>query len=95
MIVMTRQLGTICLNCHNNSDFTSSEKLNYKIAKEHIRLTQILIDNGMNGLNGQPKADCYMCHRGQLKPSYREPFDPITMKKEIHTGLEKKEKAEK
>ena len=82
MVVMTRQLGTTCLTCHNLNNFASAEKLDFKIAKDHIRLTQLLIDNGFNGQNNQPKADCFMCHRGQLKPAYKENFDPMTMKKE-------------
>lgn len=81
MINMTRQLGVTCNTCHNSKDFTSDKKIAYKIALEHIRLTQLLIDNGMDGKNSRPKADCYMCHRGQAKPDYKEPFDPLIMKK--------------
>jgi hypothetical protein len=39
-------------------------------------LRQLLIDNGFDGKRG-PKADCYMCHRGDLKPKYKEKVDPI------------------
>ena len=47
-----------------------------------MRITQALIDNGFDGKEKRPKADCYMCHRGQLHPKFKEPFDPLTMEKE-------------
>lgn len=80
MQTMTRQLGTTCNSCHNVKNWKSDEKENFKTAKEHIRFVQALIDNGMNGERGRPKADCYMCHRGVMKPAYKEKFDPLTMK---------------
>ena len=82
MVVISRQLGVNCTTCHNTKNFASAEKVEFKVAKEHMRLTQVLIDNGMNGKDKRPMADCYMCHRGQLKPNYKEPFDPMTMEKE-------------
>lgn len=92
MVVMTRQLGVTCNTCHDNKNFTSDKKVSYKIAKEHIRLTQVLIDNGMDGQNNHPKADCYMCHRGKAVPDYKEPFDPLTMQK-LKPGSKAKDKA--
>lgn len=71
MIVISRQLGVTCITCHNTDNFKSDRKDTFKIAKEHMKLTQLLIDSGMNG-KGSAKADCYMCHRGQLKPAYQE-----------------------
>lgn len=88
-IVLSRQLGVTCSTCHNTLDFSSDEKVTFKIAKEHIKITQLLIDNGMNGQNGRPKADCYLCHRGKLKPDYKEPIHPMLNEK---TGA-KKEKS--
>jgi hypothetical protein len=81
MVTISRQLGVTCETCHNTANFTSSEKAQYKVSKAHIHLTQLLIDNGFDGQNGHPKADCYMCHRGQLRPAYKEPFDPMVMEK--------------
>jgi hypothetical protein len=81
MISISRQLGVSCNACHNTSNYTSNEKLQFKVAKEHIRITQLLIDSGFDGQNQHPQADCYMCHRGQLKPKYKEPFDPMIMQK--------------
>ena len=82
MIQISRQLGVNCTACHNTKNFASAEKMEFRVAKEHMRLTQVLIDNGMNGKDKRPKADCYMCHRGVLKPDYKEPFDPMTMERE-------------
>ncbi len=84
MIKISRQLGITCNTCHNTSHFESPEKIQFKIAKDHMRITQALVDAGFDGKNGRAMADCYMCHRGQLKPDYIEPFDPMTMKKKDH-----------
>lgn len=86
MIVISRQLGVNCLTCHETNNFASDKKNEFKVAKEHMKLVQVLIDNGMNGHGGSPKADCYMCHRGVLKPDYREPHDPILMGKKPTKG---------
>jgi hypothetical protein len=82
MVVISRQLGVNCTTCHNTKNFASAEKVEFRVAKDHMRLTQVLIDNGMDGKDKRPKADCFMCHRGTLKPDYKEPFDPMTMEKE-------------
>ena len=82
MVVISRQLGVECTTCHNTKNFLSAEKVPYRVAKEHMRITQALIDNGFDGKDKRPKADCYMCHRGQMHPRYKEPFDPMTMEKE-------------
>lgn len=78
MLVMSRQLGVSCMACHETDNFTTAKKAEYKVAKEHMRLVQVLIDNGMNGQGSRAKADCYLCHRGELKPKYKEPVDPLT-----------------
>ena len=88
MIALTRQLGTTCNVCHNPDNFKDATKPNFKIAKDHIRLTQLLIDSGMDGKNGNPKADCFMCHRGTLKPDYKEHIDPM-VKDELHKNEKK------
>lgn len=81
MIVISRHLGVNCLTCHETDNFASNKKVEFKIAREHMRLVQVLIDNGFNGQGGNPKADCYLCHRGELKPNYKEPHDPLIMGK--------------
>lgn len=71
MVTMSRQLGVTCTTCHNTENFRSDKKVEFRIAKEHMKITQLLIDSGMDGKKG-PKASCYMCHRGELKPPYQE-----------------------
>lgn len=72
MRTWSRQLGVTCTTCHDSNNFKSDKLSTFKIGKEHMKLTQLLIDNGMDGKRG-PKADCFMCHRGSLKPNYKEP----------------------
>lgn len=67
MILISKQLGVTCNHCHNTDNFRSDKMPTFKVALEHMKLTQLLIDNGLNGRTAQ-KADCYMCHRGQAKP---------------------------
>lgn len=78
MMIISRQLGVNCTACHNLKNFASAEKKEFGVAKEHMKLTQLLIDAGMDGREKSPKADCYMCHRGLLKPAYKEPINPLT-----------------
>lgn len=77
MVTISRQLGVTCTTCHNTDNFRSDEKRQFKVGKEHMKLTQLLLDNGMDGKKG-PRADCYMCHRGKLMPEYKEPTHPMT-----------------
>lgn len=81
MINMSRQLNVTCVACHNSKNFKDDALPSFKTAREHMKLTQLLIDNGLDGRDKRPKADCYMCHRGQLKPDYREPIDLLIMEK--------------
>ena len=76
MLSISRQLGVTCNSCHISENFKSDKKMEFKVAKEHMKLTQILIDSGMDGKRG-PKATCYMCHRGEAKPPYKEPLPPM------------------
>jgi hypothetical protein len=36
-----------------------------------MRIVEAL--NGANGFGGKPKADCYLCHRGEAKYAFSEP----------------------
>lgn len=72
MLSISRQLGVTCNTCHISENFKSDKKVEFKIAKEHIKITQILIDSGLNGKAG-PMASCYMCHRGTLNPPFKPP----------------------
>lgn len=72
MVLISRQLGVTCLTCHNTDNFKSDKKHEFQVAREHMKLTQMLIDNGMDGKKSY-KADCNLCHRGVLKPVIQEP----------------------
>ena len=74
MINISRELGVTCTTCHNVQNFTSDEKQAFKVSREHMKITQMLKDNGFDGKKG-PAATCYMCHRGKLSPDFKEPND--------------------
>ncbi|MGZ3795553.1 MAG: hypothetical protein ACXVB1_04275 [Pseudobdellovibrionaceae bacterium] len=74
MVVISRQLGTTCTECHNVQNFASNEKKSFKIAKEHLRIVETLRNNGFDGKKG-PEATCYMCHQGDLHPEYKESLE--------------------
>ena len=77
MITMSRHLGVTCTACHDQTNFKSAKKSEYTVAKSHMKITQLLIDNGFDGKERRPKADCFMCHRGKMKPDFREQIDPL------------------
>lgn len=72
MITISRELGVTCTECHKVSNFADGSKKSFKVGKEHMKLTQMLKENGLDGKKG-PAATCYMCHRGKLMPDYKEP----------------------
>ncbi len=71
MITISRQLGVTCTECHNMKKLTDDSMKNFKVAREHIKVVELLKLNGMDGKKG-PEASCYMCHRGQLQIPYKE-----------------------
>lgn len=73
MINISRELGVTCTECHNVQNFKDDSKKTFKVSKEHMKITQMLKENGFNGKNNAPAATCYMCHRGKLMPEYKEP----------------------
>lgn len=74
MIVIARQLGVTCTECHNVNNFASNEKKSFKVAKDHMRIVETLRSNGFDGKKG-PEASCYMCHTGELRPDYKETLE--------------------
>ena len=72
MVVISRELGVTCTECHKVTNFRDSSKKTFKVSQDHMKLTQMLKENGMDGKKG-PMATCYMCHRGLLMPDYKEP----------------------
>lgn len=72
MVTISRELGITCSECHNVQNFSDNSKKAFKVGLEHMKLTQMLKENGLDGKKG-PTATCYLCHRGKLKPDYKEP----------------------
>ncbi len=70
MQVISRQLGVTCTHCHNLKNFKSDEKKSFKVARKHMEVLEWL---NTKGFAGNPKVDCYMCHRGKAQPDFHEP----------------------
>lgn len=71
MVVISRQLGVTCNECHNLQNFKNDEKKTFKVGLEHMKITQMLKEKGFDGKKG-PEASCYMCHQGELRPDFKE-----------------------
>lgn len=74
MLVISRQLGVTCSECHNIKNFTDDSKKSYKISLKHLKMVELLKMNGLSGTNGEPEASCYTCHRGRIKFPHKEPL---------------------
>ncbi|HEX4923852.1 MAG TPA: photosynthetic reaction center cytochrome c subunit family protein [Bdellovibrionales bacterium] len=72
MVKMSKQLGVTCNFCHDLQNFRSDKIDKYKVAKDHMRIVDLLNTQGFKGKR-DVKADCYMCHRGKPVPDYKEP----------------------
>ena len=72
MVVISRELGVTCTECHKVTNFRDESKKSFKVSRDHMKLTQMLKEKGFDGKKG-PMATCYMCHRGKLMPDYKEP----------------------
>jgi hypothetical protein len=71
MVVISRQLGVTCAECHNVQNFALSDKKSFKVAKDHLRIVEVLRAQGFDGKKG-PEASCFMCHQGALRPVFKE-----------------------
>jgi hypothetical protein len=69
MVNISRQLGVTCNYCHDVKNFRNSSLKTWKTAKDHIRIVDLL---NSKGFTKGPRVDCYLCHRGQAVPDYRE-----------------------
>lgn len=72
MIRISRQLGVTCTECHTTKNFKSDQKPNFKISLTHMKMVEMLKQNGLSGKGGEPEASCYTCHRGHLKFEHKE-----------------------
>lgn len=74
MLKMSKQLGVTCNFCHDLQNFRSDKNDKFKIAKDHMRIVDLLNSQGFSGAGKRTvKADCFLCHRGKAVPDYKEP----------------------
>ena len=73
MIEISRHLGVTCNHCHDTSNFKDARKQEFKTTLAHMKIVSLLNKSGFTGKK-DPKADCYMCHRGKHIPDYKEPL---------------------
>lgn len=72
MLQITKELGTTCTECHKINDFKDAAKPGFQVGLRHMKLVAVMKANGFDGKK-DPEANCYMCHRGQLRPPARPP----------------------
>lgn len=77
MLDWSRHLGVTCNYCHDTNNFKRDDKSAYNIGLKHKNLVRLLNEEVFTerdkGGNLKIIADCYMCHRGQSTPNYKEP----------------------
>jgi hypothetical protein len=77
MLDWSRHLGVTCNYCHDTNNFKNNEKAAFKVGIKHKGLVRLLNEEVFTerdkGGNLKIVADCYMCHRGQSTPKYKEP----------------------
>ena len=71
----SRALGISCGHCHNTDNFLSDEKEKKEIAREMVRMGNMISQKitTIKGLSERPIVNCTTCHRGELKPAFRMP----------------------
>ncbi len=70
MITISRQLGVTCNHCHDTKNYRDASKKTHQIAKAHIEMVDMINDKYKNSFS--EKVDCYMCHKGVVKPEFKE-----------------------
>jgi len=71
----SQALGVSCGHCHNTNNFSSDEKQKKEIAREMVRMGNMIRDKlkTIKGISEQPVVNCTTCHRGELKPAIKMP----------------------
>lgn len=69
----SKGLGVSCGHCHNTSNFSLDTNPKKKIAREMVKLGNVISSNlkKIDGLSTRPIVNCITCHRGELKPAFR------------------------
>lgn len=70
MLKISRQLGVDCTYCHNTQNYRDSSKKAFQIGLQHMEMIDMLNNKFKNSF--KDKVDCYMCHKGQAIPDYKE-----------------------
>lgn len=68
MVQMSKELGVTCAYCHNPENFKDAKNKKFKIALEHLKITQLL--NSEKAFNRKPLITCYSCHQGHAQYQY-------------------------
>ena len=70
MVQLSRELGVTCTECHSSKNWRDDSKGTFKVAREHLKIVEVLRGNGFDGKKG-PEASCFMCHQGHLKFAFK------------------------
>lgn len=70
MADISRQLGVTCVHCHNTRNYRDGSKAAHGIAKSHMEMVDTINEKYKNSFSA--KVDCFMCHKGQAKPEFKE-----------------------
>lgn len=73
MITISRQLGVTCTHCHDTKNYRDASKRTHQIAKAHMEMVDMINEKYKQSFS--EKVDCYMCHKGVVKPDFKEKKD--------------------
>ena len=65
MHTFTAGLGVQCIYCHVQGNYASDENPKKEIARQMIKMSQVI---NANFPDGKMRVTCYTCHRGEAEP---------------------------
>ena len=65
MRTFTAGLGVQCIYCHVQGNFASDENPKKEVARQMIKMSQVI---NANFPDGKMRVTCYTCHRGEPEP---------------------------
>jgi hypothetical protein len=65
MRTFTAGLGVQCIYCHVQGNFAADENPKKEVARQMIRMSQVI---NSNFPDGKMRVTCYTCHRGEAEP---------------------------
>lgn len=69
---ISKELGVTCTACHLIKNYRDNSKKAFKVAQDHMRAVALLREQGFDGRK-YSEANCFFCHRGNLKPQMTPP----------------------